>query len=56
MSEQASPTTIAIALMLAHESLNHQPLVLHGSPEFKKSVLRAAVFDELEITFADQLL
>ena len=56
VSEQASPTTISIALMLANESLNHQPLILHGSPEFKKSVLNAAVFDELEITFADQLL
>lgn len=42
--------------MLVNESLNRQPLVLHGSPEFKKSVLRTAVFDELEITFADQLL
>ncbi|MBO4400415.1 MAG: MobA/MobL family protein [Selenomonadaceae bacterium] len=56
VSAQASPTTISIALMLAYESLNHQPLILHGSPEFKKSVLSAAVFDELEITFADQLL
>ena len=56
VSEQASPTTISIALILAHESLNRQPLILHGSPEFKKSVLKAAVFDELEITFADHLL
>ena len=56
VSEPASPTTISIALMLAHESLNHQPLVLHGSPEFKKSVLKAAVFDELEVSFADPLL
>ena len=56
VSENASPTTISIALMLAYESLNHQPLIIHGSPEFQQSVLNAAVFDELEISFADRLL
>ena len=56
VSEQASPTTISIALILAHESLNHQPLILHGSADFKKYVLNAAVADELDISFADPLL
>ena len=56
VSESASPTTISIALMLARETMNHQPLVLHGSPEFQEAVLNAAVQDELEITFADPLL
>ena len=56
VSENASPTTISIALMLASETMNHQPLILHGSPEFQEAVLNAEVQDELEITFADPLL
>ena len=56
VSENSSPTTISIALMLASETMNHQPLILQGSPEFKEAVLSAAVQDELEITFANPLL
>ena len=49
ISENASPTTISIALMFASETMNHQPLILHGSPEFQEAVLGAAVQDKLEI-------
>ena len=56
ISKNASPTTISIALMFASETMNHQPLILHGSPEFQEAVLGATVQDELEITFADPLL
>ena len=56
VSENASPTTISIALMLAGETLNHQPLILHGSSEFQQSVVKAAAQDELEITFAAPLI
>ena len=42
--------------MLASETLNHQPLILHGSSEFQQSVVNAAAQDDLEITFADPLI
>ena len=56
VSENSSPTTISIALMLADETLNHQPLILHGSSEFQQSVVNAAAQDDIEIKFADPLL
>lgn len=46
VSENASSTTISIALMLANETLNHQPIILNGLSEFQQSVVNAAVFDE----------
>lgn len=55
ITENASPTTISIALLLAHESMNHQPLILHGSPNFQKAVLHAAILDDLPVSFADKL-
>ena len=36
VTEQASETTIATALLLAAQTMNHQPLVINGSEEFKK--------------------
>ena len=36
VSQNASETTIAIALLLSHEAMNNQPLILHGSPLFQK--------------------
>ena len=56
VTENASPTTISIALMIADETMNHQPLILNGSKKFKKSVLEAAVQADLHITFADKRL
>ena len=56
VTEKASPTTLSIALMLADETLNHNPLIINGSADFKKSVLKAAIIDNLPISFADKLL
>ena len=56
VTENSSPTTLAIALMLAKETLEHQPLTLSGSPDFQKSVLNAALLFDLDISFADKLL
>lgn len=56
VTENASPTTIAIALMLASETMNHQPLIISGSTDFQKSVLNSAVLFDLDISFADKLL
>ncbi len=55
ITENVSPTTISIALLLAHESMNHQPLILRGSPNFQKAVLQAAILDDLPVSFADKL-
>ena len=56
VSEKASPITVSIALMLASETMKHQPLILHGSSEFQQLVVNAAAQDDLEITFADPLI
>ena len=53
ISDNASPTTISIALLLADKVMNHQPLIISGSDLFKKSVINAAISDDLPISFAD---
>lgn len=53
VSENASETTIATALLLASETMNHQPLIIKGSEEFKKEVLKTAVMQDLPISFDD---
>lgn len=56
VTENASTTTLSIALMLATETMNNQPLIIHGSPDFHKAVLQTALLANLPITFADRLL
>ena len=56
ISENASPTTISIALMLADKAMKHQPLIISGSNNFKKSVINAAISDDLPVSFADPKL
>ena len=56
VTENASPTTLSIALMLATETMNNQPLIINGSPDFHKAVLQTALLANLPITFADRLL
>ena len=56
VTESASPTTISIALTLADETMNHQPLILNGSHNFKKMVLEAAIQADLKIKFANRRL
>ena len=56
VTENFSHTTIAVALMLADKALNHQPLVINGSPGFHKAVLKVALQDNLPISFHDKLM
>ena len=56
VTENASTTTLSIALMLAAETMNHQPLIIKGSPDFHKAVLQTALLANLPVTFADRLL
>ena len=56
VTENASLTTISIALMLANESMNHKPLIISGSSDFKKSVIQSAIFANLSVSFADKLM
>ena len=56
VTENSSPTPLAIALMLADKTMNHQPLVISNAPNFKKSVLEAALLADLDISFADKLM
>ena len=56
VTENFSHTTIAIALMLADKTLNHQPLIINGSPDFHKTVLQVALEDNLTISFQDKLM
>lgn len=54
VTEKASLTTIAVALMLADETMNHQPLIISGTNEFIKKVIATAIFDNLPVSFADK--
>ena len=54
VTEKASLTTIAVALMLADETMKHQPLIISGTNEFIREVLDTAIFENLPISFADK--
>lgn len=54
VTEKASLTTTAIALMLAAEKLKKQPLIVAGTQNFVQSVLEAAVTFNLELEFANK--
>ena len=56
VTENASLTTILIALMLADEAMEHKPLIINGSAAFRKSVLEAAFQSNLPISFQNKLL
>ena len=56
ITENFSHTTITIALMLADKALNHQPLIINGSPDFHKAVLQVALENNLSISFQDKLM
>ncbi len=56
VTENFSPTTLAVALTLADKTMNHQPLIISGSPDFKKSVINAAIYFNLNISFADKFM
>ena len=56
VTENASSTTLSIALMLAAETMNNQPLIINGSPDFHKAILQTALLSNLPVTFADRLL
>ena len=53
VTKKASEKTIATALLLAAQTMNHQPLIIKGSEEFKKEVLKTAVLQDLPISFDD---
>ena len=56
VTENASLTTISIALMLADEAMEHKPLIINGSVAFRKSVLEAAFQANLPISFQNKLM
>ena len=53
VTQNASEETIAIALVLAAQTMDNQPLILFGSEEFKKEALKTAVQKDLPISFDD---
>ena len=53
VTQNASEETIAIALVLATQTMDNQPLILRGSDEFKKEALKTAVLKDLPIAFDD---
>ena len=53
VTKNASEETIATALLLAYETMNHHPLIIHGSDDFKKAVLKTAIHQDLPISFDD---
>ena len=56
VTENSSPTTLAIALSLADETMNHKPLIISGTPDFKKSVITAALLANLDLSFKDKFM
>jgi hypothetical protein len=55
VTKNASLTTIAIALMLADETMEHKPLIINGSPDFHKKVMEATLEANLPISFQDKM-
>lgn len=53
VTQNASEETIAIALVLAAQTMDNQPLILQGSEEFKKEALKTAILKDLPISFYD---
>ena len=53
VTQNASKETIATSLVLASLAMNNQPLIIHGSDDFKKAVLKTAVQKDLPISFDD---
>jgi len=53
VTQNASEETIATALVLASHVMNNQPLIINGSDNFKKTVLKTAVQKDLPISFDD---
>ena len=53
VTQNASEETISIALVLASHLMNHQPLIINGSVDFKKAVLKTAIQKDLPISFDD---
>ena len=53
VTKNASEETIATALVLASLVMNNQPLIINGSEEFKKEVLKTAILQDLPISFDD---
>ena len=53
VTQSASEETIAIALVLASHLINHQSLIIHGSDDFKRAVLKTAILQDLPISFDD---
>lgn len=53
VTENASEETIATALVLASQTMDNQPLILHGSDDFKKAALKVAIQKDLPISFDD---
>ena len=56
VTDNASLTTISIALLLADKAMDHQPLVINGSSAFRKSVLQTSIQDNLPVSFQDKNL
>lgn len=56
MTENFSPTTLAVALSIANKTMNHQPLMISGLPHFKQPVLQSALDFNLDISFVDKLM
>ena len=53
VTQNTSEETIAVALVLASQVMNHQPLIINGSEEFKKAALKTAILRDLPISFDD---
>ena len=53
VTKNASEETIATALVLVSLVMNNQPLIINGSEDFKKAVLKTAVQKDLPISFDD---
>ena len=54
VSEHASPTTIAIELMTASETMRNRPLIIRGSRDFHRKVLEVALAANLPISFQER--
>ena len=47
---------ISFSYQVGQEIMNNQPLIIHGSDDFKKAVLKIAIHQDLPISFDDLIM
>ena len=53
LEEDSIRYSTELMISVADKVMNHQPLIISGSDDFKKAVINTAIWDDLPFSFAD---